>query len=396
MDFTASGATSSSPKQRTADPDRLGKQEHRQRLKLRPDAVRSARQPSGRIDRWPLLRQRRSRLAGKRGPAQVRSVRLRSRLTSASIVPLTTTVQTVAAARQRSSSSPDALGGEKRHSPPASAGGALDPSAAVMVLNRRWQGERSGGGLRRAGGRWRRPPGGTCRGIWTMRSRRDPGSDGVGYQFEVLVLWDDPRARTNSASCSPATTAGAGACPACGTPASSRHPTTRSSARTTANAASRNGARRPPSPIAGGSCGGRSGRTWSRRGGGPSYLLEQPVHPLVAVGEPQHFLGRAERDALREPDEARACPLPAAPPLRSVGHDLAEGQERLRHLHRDGAVLEVRPGREVRAVSVPQGLHLDRVVARFGSPPACATTSPTGRSGRRTVTSIGCSLREDH
>jgi hypothetical protein len=24
-----------------------------------------------------------------------------------------------------------------------------------------------------------------------------PGSDGVGYQFEVLVLWDDPRARTN-------------------------------------------------------------------------------------------------------------------------------------------------------------------------------------------------------
>ena len=24
-----------------------------------------------------------------------------------------------------------------------------------------------------------------------------PGSDGVGYQFEVLVLWDDPRERTN-------------------------------------------------------------------------------------------------------------------------------------------------------------------------------------------------------
>jgi len=23
------------------------------------------------------------------------------------------------------------------------------------------------------------------------------GSDGIGYQFEVLVLWDDPRARTN-------------------------------------------------------------------------------------------------------------------------------------------------------------------------------------------------------
>ncbi|HET6791571.1 MAG TPA: hypothetical protein VFI35_08315 [Actinomycetota bacterium] len=47
------------------------------------------------------------------------------------------------------------------------------------------------------------------------------GSDGVGYQFEVLVLWDDPRARTNLRVSSPATTAGAGACPVCGEPTSS-------------------------------------------------------------------------------------------------------------------------------------------------------------------------------
>src|SRR5439155_17921579 len=92
-------------------------------------------------------------------------------------------------------------------------------------------------------------------------------------------------------------------------------------------------------------------------------LVQEPVHPFVAVEEADHVARRAERDALGEPDEPQ--PL-SGHALRAVGHGVTERKERFGQTDDDGPRLVVRLGRQMWAGAIAQRPKGDLVAFRVG------------------------------
>src|SRR5437867_3632000 len=91
-------------------------------------------------------------------------------------------------------------------------------------------------------------------------------------------------------------------------------------------------------------------------------LVQEPVHPLVAVEEADDVARRTEAHALGEPHEPEAL---RRHPFRTVVDAVAERKERLREPDDDRALLVVGLGREVRVAPVPERFERDRVPLRF-------------------------------
>ena len=66
--------------------------------------------------------------------------------------------------------------------------------------------------------------------------------------------------------------------------------------------------------------------------------VQVPVHPFVQVQEPEHLARRSERHAFGQPDEPDG---PSGPALGAERDHLAEREERLGDLQRDGPRVEV-------------------------------------------------------
>src|SRR5487761_708059 len=96
-------------------------------------------------------------------------------------------------------------------------------------------------------------------------------------------------------------------------------------------------------------------------GSAPKHLSQVPVHPLVAVEEPQHLAALAERDGLGHPLESP--PRSRVAPGRVVD-GLVKWAEWFGHPQHDAPEVELAQGRKAWARPVTKRLHDHLVVAR--------------------------------